>query len=68
MYNNPPGSGTNLLRSNTLADDTSGCFHRRKEEPYALIEGGSGFRRALKRAPDRWRVFVPPCSLRVTGE
>ena len=34
-----------------------------KEEPYVLIEGGSGFRRALKKAPDHWRFYFPPCLL-----
>ena len=35
-------SSSTVLR-NSLADETSGGFHQRKEEPYVLIEGGSGF-------------------------
>ena len=35
-------SSSTVLR-NSLADETSGGFHQRKEKPYVLIEGESGF-------------------------
>ena len=60
-------SSSTVLR-NSLADETSGGFHQRKEKPYVLIEGESGFWRALIRAPEHWRFSLPPCSLRVMGE
>lgn len=41
----------------SLVDEASGCFYQRKEKPYETVEGGSGFQRALKRAPDHYMVF-----------
>ena len=46
----------------TLEVERRAVFVNKMEEPYEFVKGGSGFQRALKRAPDPWH-FLFPCSL-----
>lgn len=61
--------GTFSTLDQALVISLCSCFiDETRNHIYKLIEGWSGFRRALRRALDDWRFFLPPCWLRYVGE
>ena len=52
-----PQSNLTKMAGNFSFCNRSGCFRQQTEEPYEFVKGGSGFRKALKLAPDPWHFL-----------